>query len=373
MKPMKPPILATISLVAIAFGSTIVPDAAHAETFQPPSDLVDQFAPLIEEVWEQSPTSQRPPREGLPATIADGVVQSRQNYELAGYRVVDAMIVPSGLSDGIWQISTKLTLEDSAGISEAAWLEYYRFDESLGSVNVSTVSDEEAMSSPDTRFQSESKEALAWQPAVGRSSDVRSEASEVADRNKVDPSGSPTASRALPSLNYSAMRDYALEWTTTDNLSEWYGDAGNNCTNFASQGLNAGGWPAHRDYICSSSSFDNWTHKNNASPCLFLSRYSDTWSRSHTQQSWMIQRGGKWRLQNIWEARLADYLYVDWDPNNVPDGKIDHVMIVTGHSSTNEPRISQKSSNRHNILLSESIRIAQSQGKSTIHWYGLIT
>ncbi|WP_385900383.1 amidase domain-containing protein [Tessaracoccus sp. O5.2] len=371
---MKLAILAAISLVTISLVATNAPKAAHAETLPPPRDLVDQLAPLIEEAWEQSPTTQQSMREGLPSTIADDVVQARQNYELAGYRVVDAEIVPSGLPDGIWQISTTLTLEDSAGTSEAGWSEYYRFDESLGSVNVSTVSDEEAMSSrPGTRSETESRDALAWQPAVGRSSAVRSEASEVADRDKADLSGSSTASRALPSLNYYAMRDYALEWTTSDNLSEWYGDAGNNCANFASQVLNAGGWPAHRDYICSSSSFDNWTHKNNASPCLFLSRYSDTWSRSHTQQSWMIQRGGKWRLPNIWEARLADYLYVDWDPNNVPDGKIDHVMIVTGHSSTNEPRISQKSSNRHNILLSESIRIAQSQGKSTIHWYGLIT
>lgn len=110
----------------------------------------------------------------------------------------------------------------------------------------------------------------------------------------------------------------------------------------------------------------------NVFPCIG-SRYSDTWSKSHPQQSFLIERGGKWRLPNIWNAAYGDFLYVDWDPNNVPDGKIDHVMIVTGRTTNNEPRISQKSNNRHNIPLRESIAIAQSQGKTTIHWYGLIT
>lgn len=53
--------------------------------------------------------------------------------------------------------------------------------------------------------------------------------------------------RALPGLNYYAMVRWALDYTASNTLSEYYGDAGNNCANFASQVLNAGGWPAHRD------------------------------------------------------------------------------------------------------------------------------
>lgn len=336
----------------------------------------DALALEIEQIWEGQSSSRF--GTALPSTVAENVLASRANYVSQGFKVLDAGIKVEDLTDGVWEVHTELSLSDAGNVSTAAWSEYFSNEATnarSGPRDVSVVSDEEAMA---VSGKVSSEPSLAeigenWEPPTDPSSDVRPNRIVVEDsaKQEVQPG---TKARTLPALNYIAMRDYALTWSKTSTMSAWYGDAGNNCANFASQVLNAGGWPAHRDYVCSSESMDNWTHKNNALPCVFLSRYSYTWSKAHNQQSWMIERGHKWRLPNIWEARLSDYLYVDWDPNNVPDGKIDHVMVVTGHATTTgEPRISQQSSPRNNILLSESIRIAKSQGKNTIHWFGLIT
>jgi len=46
-------------------------------------------------------------------------------------------------------------------------------------------------------------------------------------------------------------------------------------------------------------------------------------------------------------------------------------MVVSGYTSTGDPRISQKSNNRSNINLHTSIALAADQGKTSIVWYGL--
>lgn len=365
-------VLATLLTVGIV--ATVAVTGARTATAEELD--FDALALEIEQVWEGQPSSRSGP--ALPSTVAENVLASRANYVTQGFDVLDATINVEALADGVWEVHTELSLSEAGNVSSAAWSEYFRNDVTTsrsGPRDVSVVSDEEAMAGRGQVSRQPSLDEIgeAWKPAIDPSSDVRPNRIVVEDpaKQEVRPG---MKGRTLPALNYIAMRDYALTWSKTSTMSAWYGDAGNNCANFASQVLNAGGWPAHRDYVCSSESMDNWTHKNNALPCVFLSRYSYTWSKAHNQQTWMIERGHKWRLPNIWEARLSDYLYVDWDPNNVPDGKIDHVMVVTGHATTTgEPRISQQSSPRNNILLSESIRIAKSQGKNIIHWFGLIT
>ena len=83
-----------------------------------------------------------------------------------------------------------------------------------------------------------------------------------------------------------------------------------------------------------------------------------------------VRNGSYGYLDNIWNATAGDLLYVDWDPDGKADGDIDHVMVVTSNEG-GEPGISQKTPNRSDIPLSESIRNAMKQGKSDIVWYGL--
>ena len=86
-------------------------------------------------------------------------------------------------------------------------------------------------------------------------------------------------------------------------------------------------------------------------------------------------------LDNIGNARPGDLLYIDWDPNGRADGTIDHTMVVTGMmtvtgansptgGSFNSPLISQKTNNRSNIPLRQSIDIAKQAGHTSMVWYG---
>lgn len=73
-------------------------------------------------------------------------------------------------------------------------------------------------------------------------------------------------------------------------------------------------------------------------------------------------------MKNIWNARKSDVYFLDWD--NDGDTVIDHVALVTGRTDSGVPRISQKTSNRHNMLLTTWIQIiADSTGPEPI-WYG---
>jgi hypothetical protein len=62
-------------------------------------------------------------------------------------------------------------------------------------------------------------------------------------------------------------------------------------------------------------------------------------------------------------------LQTDWDPNNSPDGTVDHAMMVSGWDEVFGPYISQNTPHRQNIPLWLSMRYAQEQGKNNIIWY----
>ena len=75
-------------------------------------------------------------------------------------------------------------------------------------------------------------------------------------------------------------------------------------------------------------------------------------------------------LADVWDAWEGSLLYVDWDS----DGEINHTMIVVGvvvKDNKANPVIDQKSSNRHQITLTESLQYAHEQGHNNMTWYGL--
>lgn len=181
--------------------------------------------------------------------------------------------------------------------------------------------------------------------------------------------GMTTLSQPNPDLY--EMQGYALEWTLAPNDGDDASDFNpsfprfdNNCANFASQVLRAGGW----DYKGGVNPYDtaNWS-PNLTGP----GQASRTWSSSKYQYTFVDNNGYDW-LPNIWNATPGSLLYTDWDPNNTPDGEIDHVMVVVfaDMGLPGGPLISQKTPNRGAIPLQQSIANATAQGK-TIVWYGL--
>ncbi|WP_164860119.1 amidase domain-containing protein [Actinomyces wuliandei] len=167
------------------------------------------------------------------------------------------------------------------------------------------------------------------------------------------------------------MVEYAIKWTSSpydgdeaDDFNPEFPREKNNCANFVSQVLRAGGW----EYEGGVNPYDtsNWT-TNLTGPA----GPSRTWINSAYQYTY-VRNGSYGWLDNIWNAVPGDLLYVDWDPDGRADGTIDHVMVVTGRSLVSgSPRISQKTLNRSNIPLTQSIAIAEEQGKEDIVWYGL--
>lgn len=174
------------------------------------------------------------------------------------------------------------------------------------------------------------------------------------------------SSRAMGPLFYGRMRDYALAWAKSS-LNPVYGDAGNNCTNFVSQAIQAGGWkPFHDGGYLDRASLKTWTY-NMSGPYSF----SYTWSRASYNERFLRLTAGKRNLTNIWNATVGDILYTDWDPNLKAGGTIDHAMIVTDRVS-GQPYISQQSPWRKNIPLKVTISNAVSQGRVVV-WYGIVT
>ncbi|MBI3898151.1 MAG: amidase domain-containing protein [Gammaproteobacteria bacterium] len=194
------------------------------------------------------------------------------------------------------------------------------------------------------------------------------------------PIGDPAPAVALAPAAASGWYDrkaaaaYANAWSGSIQLSngeveDLYNPAydmarqDNDCTDFASQVLAAGGWPIH----------DGWANDNpvNWSPDLWgLRGPSQTWSVA----SWLFdyasnskrgEKKGIWPSDDgnldIWNLELGDLVFVDWDPNGHYDGAIDHAMVISGTYTElgfTEPTFSQHTPHRHNMPLSVGIKIA---------------
>lgn len=147
----------------------------------------------------------------------------------------------------------------------------------------------------------------------------------------------------------------------------------NNCANFVSQALLAGGWPEVRRW---DKDDDNAWTDNVTSP----RGPSTTWSVAYRLWTYAIndKRGERLRTwppedgdgfptdpngdnQDVWSLEKGDLLFADWDPYGAADGKIDHAMIITGtvgEGFEEEPVYSQNTPHRNNLPLSIGMKIA---------------
>ncbi|WP_370941927.1 amidase domain-containing protein [Amycolatopsis sp. cg5] len=135
--------------------------------------------------------------------------------------------------------------------------------------------------------------------------------------------------------NRQAMADYAKRWALDRNSA--YPSFGNDCTNFVSQAMSAGGWL----HVVNPGPFGNPTDKGNWY-MRYLSThagYSQTWSVADMFRYFAIDNSTPRRVTlNGNHSRRGDVIWADWDlANGSPgvDGHWDHVMIITGDAYPN--------------------------------------
>lgn len=130
----------------------------------------------------------------------------------------------------------------------------------------------------------------------------------------------------------------------------FYKNMGSNCANFASQALHFAGWKVHGNRDRKDPAVWTYNIKGLAGP-------SYTWAAALNLYRYAYNHRRLRAFSNAWDARQGDLLFVDW--KNDKDSMIDHVALVTARSSNGTPYISQKTDNRHNILLSTWQNIAR--------------
>lgn len=159
----------------------------------------------------------------------------------------------------------------------------------------------------------------------------------------------------LAGYNYTAMVDYANRYWYYYNESN-YRTYPNDCTNFISQIMYAGGWQFANTHLAQEDS-RRWDYQ-----------WGGTWATSYTwagAQNWYQFATGSGRtyiLSTASELLLADVLQMDFDKNY----NMNHTMIVT-HISGSEKYLTYHTSNTHNKSLTS---ILQAYPAATNWYYG---
>ncbi|MFI1177446.1 amidase domain-containing protein [Streptomyces melanogenes] len=200
---------------------------------------------------------------------------------------------------------------------------------------------------PDVPVDEGPKESPAsTDPLPAGSSPTKSIAAGTTPGNATSGSDAPAA------LSYSAMVDYADRYWRSPNRS--YRTYSNDCTNFISQAMRAGGWGQK----------DGWgftTRKNNK--YWYYGTYSWTtsysWAGAENWYWFAKKHSNRTRiLDDVWQLGYGDVLQADWNR----DDTIDHSMIVTGLGR--DIYLTYHTGNTHNRKLSSIL-----SGHRGTWWY----
>lgn len=168
-------------------------------------------------------------------------------------------------------------------------------------------------------------------------------------------------------LNYIKMSQYAEQWTATNRMNPDFpiykeeGHAGN-CTNFLSQSVYAGGLPTTWGSSLDVRNEKVWTWN-----LAGIAHASHTWSGAMMNYTYMRYYSGAFTPEsNPYHVGEGGLIYANF--GNGPDG-FNHAMVVVGSSRGPYPVpvICQKSTNRHDVLFSDSVRRAP----ANTSWAGL--
>lgn len=149
--------------------------------------------------------------------------------------------------------------------------------------------------------------------------------------------------------NYSAASNYALQWAYSRNPA--YINFTNDCTNFASQALRAGGWKDTATLI--STQMHSWFYKSSTN-------YAQTWSTANGLKNRIVNgyETGATKLGRSFgglgpeylnnQIRVGDIIFADWEG----DGIYNHTMVVTSVSYS-ETLVSYHSTDRKNYSMAD--------------------
>ncbi|AXB44496.1 amidase domain-containing protein [Amycolatopsis albispora] len=156
---------------------------------------------------------------------------------------------------------------------------------------------------------------------------------------------------AAASYSRQAMADYARKWALGRNPA--YESFGNDCANFVSQSLRAGGWKNVANYH---NTPDAWRHLVAAAGRQLN---SNTWSVSHDQLYFGWTYSGRTRNIVGEPVYLGALVYADWATAGGGvghDGHIDHAMIVskvTDHWDWNQIYLSYHTTDTLDISMTQ--------------------
>ena len=129
----------------------------------------------------------------------------------------------------------------------------------------------------------------------------------------------------------------------------------NDCTNFVSQSLAAGGW--RNTSIGPDMSDLYWYYVPSTHQSSQTWRVANSLYRRFVQgyEGWY---GGKVLVPSTLRARVGDIIFANWNS----DTTIDHAMMVTGIASNGEPLVSYHSTDRENLPWSRLLTMSAPAG-----------
>lgn len=178
-------------------------------------------------------------------------------------------------------------------------------------------------------------------------------AAEVGDTatTSLEPSGDSgdSVNSVQSAASYTASYDrlavarYALTWTNAahrNKMNSDYPTFDDNCANFVSQALRAGGWPTDGGLFDTPRNLTTW-HYNLPGPF----GATHTWSGAKYLLGYAYSQKHLNAAKYITDLVPGDLIFFDWHANN----SVNHAMVVTGRTKKGMPMLSGKTNNRHNI------------------------
>lgn len=145
---------------------------------------------------------------------------------------------------------------------------------------------------------------------------------------------SPALARAIQAYSGSAAAAYATSWANSTNTK--YGRFSNDCTNFVSQAVEAGGWKMEIGSSYCGARKDNevwWFKKDGCDRIWPIPNVhaSHSWGGAENFYQFTRASGRGTKAAQVAELGVGDILQADWDS----DGNISHTMIVTKSTPKN--------------------------------------
>ncbi len=193
--------------------------------------------------------------------------------------------------------------------------------------------------------------------------DLKAALSRVPDAGRGDPAAKQQQSgpgvRTQASYNYRAMADFAKKYAKAGNNVPYERDT-NDCTNFVSQALSAGGWQRVTGWYRSDSA---WWYNHN--PWPFPDNHSYTWGGAPNWQRFARDKSHRvYELPGASSLAIADVVQFSIRGYSKP-GEPGHTMMVTDFTADWQPLMSYHTTDTLNKPLSDII--AGHQGEK--FWY----